>query len=380
MLNQPPAMEPETLKILMLEDLEEDAGLIDRVLKKENIKFLRARVDTRDEFIQALEDFDPDVILSDHSLPQFNSIEALEICKARKLFAPFILVTGAVSEEFAVNCLKRGADDYVLKTNLSRLPQAIIQALRKHWAERNRLVQEDALRKQNEELIKINKEMDAFVYRVSHDLRSPLSSVLGLVNVARIDGVNNDQAGQYFEMIETSVLKLDETLKGILDYYKNARGELVVSEVNLAEIVHQSFEQLKFSKGFDAVKKEITFQQQTEFYSDEYRVSVVVSNLISNALKYFDNMKPERLIEVMVTINQNQAIIEVKDNGIGIPADSMVKIFDMFYRASERSQGAGLGLYIVKEMIERLQGSITVDSILGQQTLFRASIPNLKPT
>ena len=99
-------MEKE-LRILMLEDLEEDAGLVDRVLQKEKIAFTRIRVDTQDEFIDALENFNPDVILSDHSLPQFNSIEALKICQERKLNLPFILVTGAVSEEFAVNCLKK---------------------------------------------------------------------------------------------------------------------------------------------------------------------------------------------------------------------------------------------------------------------------------
>ncbi len=115
----------QAMKIVMLEDLEEDAGLIDRVLKKEKFSYTRVRVDTRDEFIDALEKFGPDLVLSDHSLPQFNSIEALQICKQQRPDIPFILVTGAVSEEFAVNCLKQGADDYVLKSNLSRLPLAI---------------------------------------------------------------------------------------------------------------------------------------------------------------------------------------------------------------------------------------------------------------
>src|SRR5687767_2272080 len=137
-------MEKE-LRILMLEDHEEDAGLVDRILQREKVPFTRIRVDTREDVIQALSTYKPDVILSDHSLPQFNSIEALKICQSKKIDIPFILVTGAVSEEFAVNCLKRGADDYILKSNLSRLPLAIRYALRQHRYENNRQIQEDML-------------------------------------------------------------------------------------------------------------------------------------------------------------------------------------------------------------------------------------------
>ena len=144
------------LRILILEDIEDDAVLVDYALKKEKFVFTRMRVDTREQFSDALDSFNPDIILSDHSLPQFNSLEALKICQNKKLDIPFILVTGAVSEEFAVNCLKRGADDYVLKTNLSRLPLAIRYALRQHRYESNRQAQEEVLRQQNEQLIKIN--------------------------------------------------------------------------------------------------------------------------------------------------------------------------------------------------------------------------------
>src|SRR6478609_5685672 len=247
------SMERE-LKILMLEDHEEDAGLVDRVLQKEHMLFKLVRVDTREEFIQAIDIFKPDVILSDHSLPQFNSIEALKICQSKKIEAPFILVTGAVSEEFAVNCLKRGADDYVLKSNLSRLPLAIRYALRQHRYESNRQVQEEILRKKNDELTKINKELDSFVYSVSHDLRSPLSSILGLVNIAKLDAHKTmGTVDNYFEMIGKSVLKLDETIREILDYSHNARGELIISEIDLNKLFENSLQQLTHARGFSDI-------------------------------------------------------------------------------------------------------------------------------
>src|SRR4026207_1622651 len=106
-----------TLKILILEDIDEDVELIKRTLKKAGLQYEAVQVDSREGFIKALDDYDADVILSDHSLPQFNSIDALELCKNSGSEVPFILVTGAVSEEFAVSCLKQGADDYVLKSN-----------------------------------------------------------------------------------------------------------------------------------------------------------------------------------------------------------------------------------------------------------------------
>src|SRR6478752_1096991 len=296
------SMERE-LRILMLEDHEEDAGLVDRVLRKENMQFRRIRVDTREEFIRAIDNFKPDIILSDHSLPQFNSIEALKICQSKKLDVPCILVTGAVSEEFAVNCLKRGADDYVLKSNLSRLPLAIRYALRQHRYESNRQVQEEMLRKQNDELTKINKELDTFVYSVSHDLRSPLSSILGLVNIARLD-INKTEVtvDNYFEMIERSILKLDETIREILDYSHNARGELIISEVDLNKLFENSLQQLTHARGFSDITKKINIYGHTSLYSDAYRLSVIVSNLLSNAIKYRDETKPDQSLRVNATI------------------------------------------------------------------------------
>lgn len=119
----------DMLKILILEDSPYDVELVQYELKKGGIDFITKVVDTRVDFIKELDGFKPDVILSDHSMPQFNSIEALRIYKESKLTIPFILVTGSVSEEFAVQAILSGASDYLLKTNLTRLPSAVNNAL-----------------------------------------------------------------------------------------------------------------------------------------------------------------------------------------------------------------------------------------------------------
>lgn len=369
----------ETLKILMLEDLEEDIGLIEYVLKKEGMVFESRYVDTKEQFIRLLQEFEPDVILSDHALPQFNSVEALKITRSRENEIPFILVTGAVSEEFAVSCIKQGADDYVLKSNLVRLPTAIINALKQRSVQQKKKEAEQALRAQNEMLVKINQELDSFVYSVSHNLRAPLMSVLGLTRLVNAEITSNNSNAQdiqkYFEMIEHSISKLDETLKEILDYSRNARSEVQIEKVDIEGLIQDGFERHKFLDGFNDMERKLFVNQKSEFYSDPRRLATIMNNLISNAIKYRDPKK-KSIILIDVEITDVMATIIFRDNGIGIPEKMLSKIFNMFFRATDRSEGAGLGLYIVKETIDKLGGNVSTESVLGAGTTFQMQIPN----
>lgn len=365
-----------TLKILSLEDLEEDFFLITHALKKSGMDFVAKRVDTKDDFTNALETFGADVILCDHSLPQFNSNEALRIFHQRRLQIPFILVTGAVSEEFAVSSLKHGADDYVLKSNLARLPNVIDNALKQKEAERHKLEAAQALAKQNEALIKINKELDSFVYSISHNLRAPLMSVLGLLDLARNES-NAVVIQQYHEMMKSSVCKLDDTLKEILEYARNARQGLVVGEIDFQRMINDNFERMQFMPGYERIQKQIFMEGDGPFYSDQYRLSLILNNLISNAIKYSDPAKETSLIHITIKLFPDKVSLTFKDNGIGIEQDYIEKVFNMFFRATEKNEGAGLGLYIVKEAVEKLEGTIELDSRIGKGTVFKIDLPNL---
>lgn len=371
-------MEKE-LRILMLEDQEDDARLMDRALTKENIAFTRIRVSTREEYVKALDTFNPDLVLSDHALPQFNSIEALKITKEKNIDAPFIIVTGTVSEEFAVNCLKKGADDYILKSNLSRLPSAINHSMHEHLNNRIRKEQEDALAKQNADLTKINKELDSFVYSISHNLRSPLASVIGLVNIAKLDNNKSVEAVEhYFDMIGKSVLKLDDVLKEILNYSQNSRTELEISPINIKELIEASFNQLKYLNGSSAIEMQIEINDEVQFCSDNYRLSIIITNLLSNSVKYRDDKKSVQSIKVRASISSTSAEIEIFDNGVGIQPEYLPNIFNMFYRANQKSEGAGLGLYIVQEVTEKLKGTIEITSEYGEWTNAKITLPNMK--
>ena len=367
----------ENLKILMIEDVEDDADLVLRELQHDGMTPLTRRVENEIDFREALMSFQPNIILSDHTLPQFSSVEALEIWKASGLNIPFILVTGTVSEEFAVKCLKLGADDYILKSNLSRLPTAIRSALHQQELESLKIYDEKALKQQNEELIKINAELDSFVYNVSHSLRSPLRSILGLTNLVQMElGEIYKESFTYMEMINKRVKDLDAILQDILNYSQNARKEISISKMNINELIHGCMDRMNYHLLYHKVDKSVNLEGPEIIYSDTYRITVILDNLISNAIKYSDVNKSSRFIRLEVTVEPESLKIEINDNGIGISADVLPHVFEMFYRGTEKSDGAGLGLYIVKEMIGRLNGTIDISSKEGEGTSFNVCIPN----
>src|SRR5574337_237213 len=199
----------DPLKVLILEDNPVDVELIQRELKKSGITSIFHVSDTREQFIQGLYKFRPGVILSDHALPQFNSLDALRIAKEFDTSIPFLLVTGAVSEEFAVTVIKEGADDYILKNHLMRLPSAIGNAIKKKAAEKER-------GEMLERLLFTNNELNTFIYKATHDLRGPLTSIMGLVNLAG-RAENQPNVATFIKMIAESTAKLDEILISLIE-------------------------------------------------------------------------------------------------------------------------------------------------------------------
>lgn len=365
----------KAIKILMLEDNKDDVKLIEHTLQRSAVPFVAAHVDTKIEFTNALHSFQPDVILSDHGLPQFNSREALKICMREGSSAPFILVTGTMSDEFAISCLNEGADDYILKSNLSRLPMAIRIAMKSRKLDKLKKEARHALRKQNQELLRVNMELDNFVYSVSHNLRGPLATVMGLLNLAKT--VDNKKELRSIHMMMTkSLSRLDETITEILDYSRNEREEIRREELNWKELIHYCFRKLEYIEGSAHPEKVINLDTETPFYSDQSRISTVMLNLLSNAM-LFSEKNRESLIGVDIYTTKEEAIIVVKDNGIGIEEKTLPKVFNMFFRGTQQSHGAGLGLYITREIVRKLGGDIQIASVYGEQTTVTITIPNL---
>jgi len=231
-------------------------------------------------------------------------------------------------------------------------------------------------RKSVEEELKIrNTELDNFVYKVSHDLRAPLSSILGLVNLAKLPG-NTDNPMDYINLIGDKVDRLDHFIGDVLSHSKNLKLDIAVAKVNLEEVIAHTFSDLSYLEGANEITRNVSIEG-LDFYNDPWRVSEILRNLISNAIKYRNlDTRIQSEIIIKIRIDNLRADISFTDNGIGIDEDKLTRIFEMFYRASEQSDGSGIGLYIVKNAVDKLGGKISVQSKAGIGTRFHIILAN----
>ncbi|MBP6532119.1 MAG: PAS domain-containing sensor histidine kinase [Bacteroidia bacterium] len=233
---------------------------------------------------------------------------------------------------------------------------------------------EEQLKNRNSELLKSNMELDKFVYSVSHDLRAPLSSMLGVIGISEED-TNEPETKEHLAMLKASIKKLDLSISDILDYSRNSRLEVNKENIDLRQMLDKITDNLKY-KNRNQVEIKVELNDKAQFVSDKNRVNIILNNLISNAITYQDPKNSDPLVNVKVDMTDTETNIVVKDNGIGISKELQEKIFDMFFRGSESSDGSGLGLYIVKESVEKLKGKIVVNSIPGKGSEFSILIPN----
>ncbi|MFM1877001.1 MAG: hypothetical protein RL266_2738 [Bacteroidota bacterium] len=232
--------------------------------------------------------------------------------------------------------------------------------------------QEDVISK-NEALRKINNELDNFVYSISHDLRSPLLSIKGILHLIIENRNLNDDDLMFMRLASESTERLDGTIQEILDYSRNSRLELNLSTFNLEKMIQTIFDDLRYANA-DQVQFDLQFETSSDIYSDHYRLNTILKNFIGNAVKYRRNIE-DSFVRVHVFEVNNAIQIDVIDNGEGISESSMNKIFDMFYRGSTNSAGTGLGLYICKEIAEKMNGTISVTSQKGEGSTFSLTLP-----
>lgn len=226
----------------------------------------------------------------------------------------------------------------------------------------------------NIHLEKTNAELDRFLYSTSHDLRSPLSSIKGLINIARME-TNDEKIQRYFSMMIDRVDKLDYFIKDIIDYSKNARTEIRNELVDFDSLLGEVTENLKYIEGAEAIEFQKKVLIGHPINMDRSRLSVVLNNLMANAIKYHDPRKAKQWIDVQVSNSNGTLKLQVSDNGIGIDPEHHNKVFDMFYRGTFQSKGSGLGLYIVKETVARMNGTILLQSTPGVGSSFLITLP-----
>lgn len=227
---------------------------------------------------------------------------------------------------------------------------------------------------QKKQLHKIQFEVDRFAYSVSHDLRAPLTSVLGLVYL--LDStVQDDVQKKYINLMKESIQRLDNTIRDIVAYAQNSRTKIMLSEISIKELTNSILETLTYLNTDELnIRNCVEITDTGVFVQDRSRLQIVLQSLIANAIRYRD---PARNLKIEVSaVNKGRKIeICVKDNGLGIKEEHMSKIFEMFYRTNDQSTGSGLGLYIVRETLLNLKGKIEVKSEVHKGSEFKITIP-----
>jgi signal transduction histidine kinase len=225
----------------------------------------------------------------------------------------------------------------------------------------------------NKEFIEASKELDTLVYSVSHDLRSPITSIKGLLNLLREEG-DLHKLKDYAQLLDSTIDKQDSYILEIISFFKNKRSSLVFTSFSLKSLIGDVIASHEYAPA--AREIEITKDIATDIiHSDELRVKTIVNNLVSNAIKYSDERKSNRKINIKTTTQNGYVVIEVADNGIGIDKKNIDKIFNMFFVTYNADKGTGLGLYILKQNTEKLKGKVDVQSELNVGTTFTISLP-----
>ncbi|WKV11454.1 sensor histidine kinase [Marivirga harenae] len=225
----------------------------------------------------------------------------------------------------------------------------------------------------NTKLEDINAALDRFAYSVSHDLRAPISSLKGLVELLKLEG-EQAQLPKYLNMMNDSLKRQDEYIKNILLHARNRRMVNDFRPIQLSVVIDEILTDLIHYDGRDKV--EIKVDVPDEVVTDENRLKIVLSNLISNAIKYRDDHKVPQ-IEIFSSASPDGVLITVQDNGIGIQEEYQSKIYNMFFVTNNSKKGTGLGMYIAKEAIQKMNASISLASTYGSGTRFDLFIPHV---
>lgn len=333
---------------------------------RQNYEILLA--DNAELGISLIKQYNPAVVLADQRLNESSGVEILDWCRGYDPDIVRMLVTGFNETRALVDAVNIGRIyHYIQKPwNLDQLSGTLARAVQFHQ-------QQKLIKKQNADLFKLVDELERFVYSVSHDIRAPLMSVLGLIQLIRLEP---EAATTYVDLMEQSVNRLDVFIRNIIDHYKNIRTDNAIKQVDLPQLVDLVVESHKQMSDASSVTVSTELVQQATLYSDEFRLNLILSNLLSNAIKYQRSTDEQRWVAITVHVDMNEAVFTVEDNGRGIAEKHMPSIFNIFYRISSDNAGSGLGLYLVKETVAKMNGSVEVSSQPGVGTRFTVKVPN----
>jgi signal transduction histidine kinase len=362
------------LSILLIEDNPSDAELEIAELRRGGFDVRSDAAQTREEVSDLLDRNSYDLVLADYNLPHFRGMEAVEVIRENKLDTPLILVTGALKSVTAVECLKQGATDYVLKDNLTRLPICVRRALEETRLKQERQRAQEELAKKVEELARSNRDLEQFAYVSSHDLQEPLRMVAAYTQLLaeRYRGKLDEKADRYIGYAVEGALRMQALIEDLLAFSRVGRngGEHTSTDCNAA--VDEALRNLAA-----AVKESgviVTRVQLPFVHGSHFQLVQLFQNLIGNAIKFCKGQPPKVKISAEQTGDKWQIALE--DNGIGIAPEHREQIFVIFQRLHTREEytGNGVGLAICKKIVEQHGGRIWVEANPEGGSIFRFTL------
>jgi signal transduction histidine kinase len=277
------------------------------------------------------------------------------------------------------------ANGNILSTDLMEFINSVDEAYKQHDIDYQQLdrtleVSTEELFRANLETSKVNEELDRFIYSASHDIKAPLTSIEGLVRLVR--PTVSIEGKLYLDHLDKAIHRLKSVVTVLSNFTKNARMDSSIEELNVKNCISEALENICHKEKLDemGIDFSILGSSEASIVTDKNRLLNLLQNLLHNSITYTDFEKKIRKIQVSFLIENGVCTIRVEDNGVGIHEEQMDKVFNMFYRGNFKSQGAGLGLYISKDIIRRLKGKIQLNSRPNEGTTVEFQIPNLSPS
>ncbi len=369
------------LNILIIEDSEKDTALLRRELTRSGYDPTYECVCTAADLLPALQNKNWDIIVSDFVMPQFDGLEALKMVKEKGIDSPFIIMSGKISDETAVQAMKAGASDYIMKDHLSRLGPAIEREIKEAAARREREKTSKTLKEREEELRvlkKLDQLKDEFVGLVSHELRTPLTVILGALStvITEEDRLSRSQVKELIGDAYYEAETLSNILANLLELARAQANRLQIAEepVSVGEIIDVVTNRLKQQPMSHKIV--VYCDKSLMAMADKVRVQRILHNLLDNAIKY---SPPGTEIEIFTQQNFNEVLIGVKDHGKGISPEEQGKLFEAFQRLEQngKSRGTGLGLVVCQRLVEAHGGRMWVESQPGRGSTFYFTLPIL---
>jgi signal transduction histidine kinase len=377
----------EKVRILINEDNRADVILILNEITDSGINAQIEVVKTRDEYEQKIHEFKPHVILSDYTQPFLDGETAFKIKQELAPAIPFLLVSGTLGEEVAVDLIRAGVVDHVVKSRLFTLVPKLKRAIAEAREHEEKCRMQDELRKLNAELeervakrtaelMEANQALEAFSYSVSHDLRAPLRSIIGFTKILQTEHYHslNADAQELFGHIEKSSKRMSAIIDDLFTLARFGKEKLTLTKIDMKSLINDVWDNMLFTSPHKAKLQVVT--DLPEVLADKSMIEQVLVNLFSNAIKY-SSKKEQPLVEVGCTETDNDITFFVRDNGAGFDMAGYSRLFGAFQRlhGAKDFEGIGLGLLLVKRVIEKHSGTVRAEGRVNEGATFYFTLP-----